>query len=291
MAKIGGKSLDQKSINVLSLGAGVQSSTLAFMADRGLIDVDFAVFADTGHEPSGVYEWLEYLKSEISYPIYVVQKGDLAKDSLRLKVSGKSNKIYSRNAIPVFTKDANGKKGMTNRQCTRDYKIYPIRQFVSKYVQKKFVKANSKLPYEKGNIKTLYDTHINMLMGISTDEAHRQKESQIPYITHQYPLIDRGISRQDCLDWMLKNGYPKPPRSACYFCPYHSDYEWLNLPKVEFEKAVQFEKDLQKKMEEQEVLKATPYLHASLVPLDRVKFKESKNKHLMGNECEGMCGI
>lgn len=291
MGKVGVKYLNQKSINVLSLGAGVQSSTLALMAERGLIEVDFAVFADTGHEPDKVYEWLEYLKSEVSYPVYTVQKGDLAKDSLRLKTSGKSGKIYSRNAIPVFTKDINGKKGMTNRQCTRDYKIYPIRQFVAKYVQKKFKLIDPELGRVKGNIETIYNAHINMLMGISTDEAHRQKESQIPYITHIYPLIERNLSRQDCLDWMLKNGYPKPPRSACYFCPYHSDYEWMNLPKEEFEKAVQFEKELQSKMDKQEVLKAKPFLHASLVPLDEVIFKESKNKNLMGNECEGMCGI
>ena len=44
-------------LRVLSLGAGVQSSTLALMASRGEIGPmpDCAIFADTGAEPAKVY--------------------------------------------------------------------------------------------------------------------------------------------------------------------------------------------------------------------------------------------
>ena len=45
---------DEKHWNVISLGAGVQSSTMALMASRGEllgIQVDFAIFADTRDEP------------------------------------------------------------------------------------------------------------------------------------------------------------------------------------------------------------------------------------------------
>ena len=51
-------------LNVLSLGAGVQSSTLALMAAHGEIEPmpDCAIFADTGDEPKDVYEWLKWLR-------------------------------------------------------------------------------------------------------------------------------------------------------------------------------------------------------------------------------------
>lgn len=46
---------------VISLGAGVQSSTLALMAVEGELDPSprLAIFADTGDEPRAVYEWLD----------------------------------------------------------------------------------------------------------------------------------------------------------------------------------------------------------------------------------------
>jgi hypothetical protein len=39
------------------------------------------------------------------------------------------------------------------------------------------------------------------------------------------------MRRSDCLDWMKDNGYSKPPRSACTFCPFHSMKEWRELKK------------------------------------------------------------
>ena len=52
-----------KTLTVISLGAGVQSSTMAIMAAKGdFPSVDCAIFADTGYEPKAVYKYLEFLK-------------------------------------------------------------------------------------------------------------------------------------------------------------------------------------------------------------------------------------
>ncbi len=50
-------------IHIISLGAGVQSSTMALMAAHGEIEPmpDAAIFADTQNEPQRVYEWLDWL--------------------------------------------------------------------------------------------------------------------------------------------------------------------------------------------------------------------------------------
>ena len=112
------------SLRILSLGAGVQSSTMALMADAGEFGVkpDAAVFADTGWEPEPVIKHLEYLKNVISYPIHIVKKGNIQDDIIKALSPG-GNQFAS---APFYTLNEQGKKGMGRRQCTREYKITPI---------------------------------------------------------------------------------------------------------------------------------------------------------------------
>jgi hypothetical protein len=131
-----------------------------------------------------------------------------------------------------------------------------------------------------------------MLIGISTDEAHRMKPSDKAYVTHSWPLIDLGMSRGDCLGWLERHNYPRPPKSACIGCPYHSDEHWLSLSPAEFSDAVEFEAAIQ--AGSIGFPTATPYLHRSLVTLDKVDFSRNdpaRQPDLFGNECEGMCGV
>lgn len=134
-------------IHVLSLGAGVQSSTLALMAEKGeFYKPDVAIFADTGHEPKhlrtldpqtgkwiegGIYGWLDWLESKLSFPIYRVKRGDLFIDASKIARSKKSGKLYMKGIVPAFV-DTNGDKGLLGRKCTVDYKIVPIQQMVKK---------------------------------------------------------------------------------------------------------------------------------------------------------------
>jgi len=86
-------------LRILSLGAGVQSSALAMLIEQGKVPmVDAAIFADVGAEPREVIEWLDWLKTKISYPLFVVQDRNL-KEDLELMASGKYKKI----PIPIFT--------------------------------------------------------------------------------------------------------------------------------------------------------------------------------------------
>ena len=112
-----------KTLRVLSLGAGVQSSTLAFMIHKGEIPmVDCAIFADTQAEPPKVYEWLEFIKKTVSYPVHIVTWRNLEQDVLDAS-QGK----YQAFTIPFYTKNKETEqKGMLMRQCTADYKIKPV---------------------------------------------------------------------------------------------------------------------------------------------------------------------
>lgn len=85
-------------LRILSLGAGVQSSTLAMLIEKGKVPmVDAGIFADVGAEPDNVIEWLNWLKTKVSYPIYVVQWRNLKEDLINVTL-GKEKRI----PIPFF---------------------------------------------------------------------------------------------------------------------------------------------------------------------------------------------
>jgi len=67
------ESLREDLPHILSLGAGVQSSTLALLATQGLVKPMpvAAIFADVKAEPAGVYKWLDYLEKLLPFPVII----------------------------------------------------------------------------------------------------------------------------------------------------------------------------------------------------------------------------
>jgi hypothetical protein len=190
---------------------------------------------------------------------------------------------------PFFVKggkDGKGRdhRGILRRKCTRDYKIdviirRGIREKVLGLVPKQRVPS---------------DVQIEQWIGISTDEAIRMKPAQHKYITHRWPLIEKEMSRTDCLVWLRERGYPQAPKSSCTFCPYHSDAMWLdikiNTPE-EWAEVVAFDKRIRNGLPG---VKGEAYLHRSRIPIDEVDFVNQTNQDnvdYFGNECEGMCGV
>jgi hypothetical protein len=274
----------RNNLRILSLGAGVQSSALALMIEKGEVPmVDAAIFADVKGEPKAVYEWLAYLKTQITkFPIHVVTWRNLKQDLI--DVANGDRKIIP---IPFFTIDDKGKKGMMRRQCTADYKIKPVTE-----------KIRELLGLKKGE-KRKKGTKVELLMGISKDEISRMKINQIKYIQNVYPLVEKEMRRSDCLDWMKDNGYSKPPRSACTFCPFHSTKEWKRVKenKEEWDEIVALEKLFLKNKDtiaKVTGMKNQMFLHRSCKPIDEIDFDEDDKQgdFLFGmeNECEGMCG-
>lgn len=261
-------------MNIISLGAGVQSSTMALMAARGEITPmpDAAIFADTQWEPRGVYDWLKYLRSIITqFPIYEVTAGNLRQAAL-----DRSNTTGGRFAvIPWFIEMPNGKKAMGRRQCTKEYKLRPV--------QRKIVELHG------GERKR---SQCSLWIGISTDEAGRMKPSQVQYIENRWPLIEIGMSRRDCLAWMKANGFLEPPRSSCIGCPFHGAVEWNRIQNdaVSWADAVEVDAAIRT----QPGSKGRQYMHRKLIPLSEIDFSTDEERgqgNMFMNECEGMCGV
>lgn len=262
-------------IHAISLGAGVQSSTMALMASKGEIQPmpSFAIFADTQCEPKAVYEWLEWLKPRLAFPVYVVTAGSLAENQLRIRVSKKTGKTYAQSQIPAYVKSPDS-LGLAGRSCTTDYKVKPLLR----------------------KLRELRNgSEVVSWIGISADEAHRMKPSLETWAKHRWPLVELNMKRSDCLAWMSRNGFPQPPRSSCVFCPFHSDEEWRKLTADELKFSAEFERKFQAVHANPSVdnkLKGVPFLHRSCKPIDQVEFSNhEKGQSLWGNECEGMCGV
>jgi hypothetical protein len=138
---------------------------------------------------------------------------------------------------------------------------------------------------------------VTQWIGISLDELQRVKSSLKPWAVNRHPLIEMRMTRQHCLEWMESRGFPVPPRSACTFCPYHSNSEWRRLQNDmpdEFQKAVEFEKRLQAAAASDDVTDGIPFLHSARKPLDTIDFRsdvELGQGLLWQDECEGMCGV
>lgn len=274
-------------IHIISLGAGVQSSTMALMAACGEITPMpvAAIFADTQAEPKSVYTWLDWLEKQLPFPVYrVTHKRGLWVESLELRNRKDGQGQWQKSGIPHFTINTNGTLGMGPRQCTQDFKIDPIRR-------KAKLIANI-----KGRVKTI---RVVQWIGISVDEAQRMKDSRDAWCKNRWPLIDLRMRRQDCLRWMSDHAFPTPPRSACVFCPFHSDTEWRRLKTQEpeeFRRAVEFERlyatGKQKILKESGPLRF--FVHASRKPLSEVDFSTEEERgqlSMFNNECEGMCGV
>ncbi len=261
---------------ILSLGAGVQSSTMALMADQGAFGEKptAAIFADTGWEPRPVIDHLNYLKSKLSFPVYICKAGSLHDDILKATDNGKFV------SVPFFTINDKGKKGMGRRQCTREYKITPIAAKIRELLgMKKYAR------FPKGEF-------VETWVGISTDEVFRVKESRFWWQKNRWPLIEKKMSRENCIEWYNGKDYKTPAKSSCIGCPYHDDSFWLDMKKNrpdEFEAAVEFDK----KMRNND-FKIKNYMHRSCKNLDEVVFhvkREEEQMDLFNNECEGMCGV
>lgn len=269
---------------VLSLGAGVQSTVMALMAEKGELGMpkpDIALFADTQWEPPAVYEHLEWLKTQVSFEIRTISAGNI-KANLQDGVMPDGSKFIG---IPAFLDKGNGETAIMRRQCTTHYKLKPIHQEIRKILE---------LPPGRAVPKR---HKVEMWVGISVDEITRAKPSAEEWIEKKFPLIDLGISRPQLHQWFQKHYPGRPlPKSACIGCPYHSDAVWKDMKETDpasFMDAVQVDIALRANPN---ITALTPdgqaYLHRSRKPLPLVNFDETTGyQDQMNDECEGLCGI
>lgn len=290
-------------LKVLSLGAGVQSSTLALMMEHGEVEKpDIAIFSDTQAEPGHVYTWLDWLSKQLSFPVVIVTAGSLREDILLASRGEGLNEARA----PFFIRTSKGTRSVLWRQCTNRHKIVPLQAEVQRRIG---LEPGGRLDGKKYKGPVL----ARQFIGISYDELQRMKVSEFPYLQHEYPLVDLRMTRTDCLSWMERHGYPKPAKSSCTFCPYRRDHQWRDMKEndpASFEDACRVDEALRSPayieliksgvdLNGEKFIGGGAYVHEALKPLREIDFRSKEQAgqigldltHPMNNECDGMCGV
>lgn len=171
-----------ETMHVISLGAGVQSTTMLLMAAHGEIEPKprYAIFADTGWEPKAVYQHLKWLKVEAErhgIEVIIASKGNIRDDLIEACDHG--TRFAS---IPFHIINENGEPGMARRQCTKEYKIEVIQR-----------KCRELLGYKPR--QRIPGGALTQWIGISMDEYQRMRTSRERWITLRYPLIELEVTR------------------------------------------------------------------------------------------------
>ncbi|MFJ4915886.1 phosphoadenosine phosphosulfate reductase [Streptomyces sp. NPDC088726] len=224
-------------IRSVSYGGGVQSTALLVLAAQGRIDFSTFLMANVGDdsEHPGTLRYLE----EYARP-YAAEHGiELAVLDRVMVRSGEVRTLYgqltkegSRSlAIPV--RMSNGAPG--TRSCTADFKI----KVVGRELKRRG--ATKEAPATVG-------------IGISLDEIHRANNRRCePHEEIVYPLLELGLRRIDCARIIREAGLPVPPKSSCWFCPFHRPETWHDMRRTEpdlFEKSCQLEELLNRRRDE-----------------------------------------
>jgi hypothetical protein len=219
-------------MRVISYGGGVQSTALCVLAtQRKIGQIDAALFSNVGDD-SEHPSTITYVR-EVMIP-WCAERGLPVHELHRVRRTGETVTLFeqlmkpgSRSIpIPVRMSDT-GAPG--TRSCTVDWKIKVIA---------KWLKAHGVSAADPARV----------LIGFSTDEAHRASNRRAnPYDVPEHPLLDLGMNRQDCKALIARAGLPVPPKSACYFCPFHRPSMWSKMRRDEaalFQQAVDLERTL-----------------------------------------------
>lgn len=258
-------------MKIISLGWGVQSFTIAAMVALGELEaVDFAVHADTRHESSLTYDfasrWTAWLE-ERGVRVVTVRA-----------THEKRNIVDKFGAVqlPAYTAGKNG-AGQIRRQCTHEWKIRPMREWISAELERRGLKKTPGV--------------VEQWLGISLDEYQRMKQPDVKYIVNRFPLIDLRMTRSDCVAWLKEHNLEIPPRSACTFCPFKSRAEWAQTKTIEadWKEAIAVDEMIRDARPPEKL-----YLHPSRKPLVEVDFRSEDERgqlNLFNEVCEGYCGV
>lgn len=306
-------------MKVFSYGGGVQSTAALVLAAQGKIDYQTFLFCNVGDD-SEHPDSLKYVQ-EVAMP-YAKANGIALHEIQRHLRTGEPETLYGRLTkpgsrsigIPVRMSNS-GAPG--RRSCTADFKIGVVDKWIKEHASDtiRAMRRNVLLRYE---VKTLDKATVQLLMndlqaffqeyepirvglGISIDEVQRVKPNMdidtIYWKANAHPLIfdvPKPLTRQDCMNIIERAGLPIPPKSACWFCPYHRLSKWQDMRQNESElfwRAAALEKFLNERRKKLGLDKV--WFSRMLIPLDEAttSYEQQSLFDQEDDECEGYCFV
>ena len=224
-------------LTVLSYGGGQDSTAILlkiinsesfrkqFVSGRFII-----VMANTGNEHLHTYKYVARIRllcKKKGIPFFMLKMNEYASESW----SGGLIQFYK-------DKKAVGSKAFP-KTCTDNLKIRPIYKFLESYIHtefktEKFGRKSAFYEFTKKYGK------IRVLIGIAKGEEKRASEngsSNMKWfnecIDKQYPLIEVGMDRKACQEYIASTEMEVPFPSNCILCPFMSLQELLYLHRFE----------------------------------------------------------
>jgi len=277
-------------LRIIAMGGGIQTTCMLLMHLHGEWhpEPDATMFCDLGWESQATYwniAWLKIFAESKGFPFHWLDVTSLS-DELIEAAEDRSHRIYTPPLFIATEKEIEGKdgilrikpgKGQITRECTSHYKIEAMARAIRRELG---------VPGRQ-----LIRHRVEVWLGITTDEAQRMNNnSPYPWITNVFPLIDRGMSRKDCEDWLTNHGYGIPPKSACLGCPYRPNHEWRKMrdeEPAEFAQVVQIDNAIRSGLHK---FTAPMFIHQSCTPLAE-GIAKGETKEGWGNECGGVCAV
>ncbi|MCB5170434.1 phosphoadenosine phosphosulfate reductase [Streptomyces bambusae] len=215
-------------VKCFSFGGGWQSMAALVLAGRGELDYRTFLMANVGNDSENPAT-MRYLNA-YAHP-YAAEHGiELVLLDRVMVRSGETRTLYGEitrpgsRSLKIPVRMSNGAPG--TRSCTADYKIKVIGRELKRRGASKHAPAT-------------------VGIGISLDEIGRaNKRRSEPHEQIEYPLLERGIRRIDCARIIRSAGLPVPPKSSCWFCPFHRNETWHDMRRQQpdlFERACQLE--------------------------------------------------
>jgi hypothetical protein len=189
---------------VVAFGGGVNSAAMILgMHERG-IRPDLIQFADTGGEKPQTYEFVDTLRRwtvrEMGLGIVTVQaslKTDASLEDNCLRLGTLPSIVYG------------------GRTCSQRWKLEPCEKYLNHWQPAKDAWAAG--------------LRIRNAKGIDAGELRRAKDFSDKKTIVEYPLIEWGWQREQCVEAIERHGLPVPVKSACFYCPSSKKAEVLTL--------------------------------------------------------------
>lgn len=218
---------------ILSYGGGQDSTAILYkiIYDKQFrekyIEGDLiVVMADTKNEHEHTIEYVEKVKGicfENKIEFYHLKPEEYASNYWKLGLVGfyKEKKVVGSKAFP--------------KTCTDNLKIRPIYKFVEKYIHSKYSTKHHGRKRATYEYKERFGK-LKVIIGIAEKEEKRASENGSSgmkwfdeCIEKTYPLIEEGMDRKDCQEYIVSVGQEVPFPSNCILCPFMSLQELLYL--------------------------------------------------------------
>jgi hypothetical protein len=185
---------------VVAYGLGTDSTAMLIQLVKMKYRVDLILFADVGGEKPLTYEFLpvfDHWLRRHNYPgVTVVEY--FTRDKQRLTLE---KECLSKSILPSL---AYGYK-----KCSLKHKVAPQDKFVNNW-------EPARQAWREGK-------RVLKFIGFDATEGRRctfagASPDARKYV-YRYPLIDWGITREECIRIIAQEGLPQPGKSACFYCP------------------------------------------------------------------------